>query len=76
MDNELCREVEARCNNCLARLNRGELATGNLKLCRSCRFEYSSANSTAHLQIGVGGIDDCVNFHFCDVLPDDGKWHC
>jgi hypothetical protein len=30
----------------------------------SHRFEYGAANTAAHLQVGVGGIDDGVKLSF------------
>jgi hypothetical protein len=42
---------------------------------RSRRFEYGSANPAAHLESGICSVDDRVNPHFCNVLPDDGKGH-
>ena len=72
---KLRRKVEPRRDDRFPRLNQGKFVTGGLQFMRSSRFEYGTANTTAHLQVGVGGIDDGVNFHFCDVLTDDGKGH-
>src|SRR5690606_21466928 len=75
VNDKLSRQVEARRNNRLTRPARCQLVTGSLKSGRSRCFEDSSANSTTHLQFGVGSIDYGVNFHLCYVLTDDGKWH-
>ena len=39
----------------------------------SRRGEDHAANSAAHFQIGVGGVDGGIHIYFCDVPVDDGK---
>lgn len=75
MNDKLRRKVKPRRNNGFTSLNRCEFIAGSLKLCRSRRFKYRSADPAAHLQFGVDCVDDGVNFQLRYILADNSKWH-
>jgi hypothetical protein len=70
VDDELRGQAELRRNDRLASLNRREFIAGGLKLCRSRRFEESSAHAAAHCKGGVCGVYDSVNALIRDVVAD------
>lgn len=55
-------------------VNGSHPVTGRLELPRTRRTEDGAAHP-AHLQLGVGGVDDGVHGHFRNVLADNGKRH-
>ena len=70
VDNVFCRKSEGRSCDRLACFYGRELFAGDLQLALACGIKDSATDASADLSIGVGGVYDCMNFHFRNVVAD------
>ncbi|WP_415652007.1 hypothetical protein [Schleiferilactobacillus harbinensis] len=59
----------------MAGFDRGNFVGGGLELGGTSGAEDGTGDPAAHGEVGVGGVDEGVDWYFGDVLADEGEGH-
>ena len=52
-----------------------DFATLSQKLCLSCCLIYRRIYATSDSNIRISRVHYCICFYFCNIIPDNLKWH-
>lgn len=75
MDDKAGGQSESRGDDGFAGVDRCESVAGCLEFAGTGSHEDGTADTTAHLQLGIRGIDDGIGLDAGDVALNDFKWH-
>ena len=75
MDDVLGWKPKSQRDGSVACFYRCDLCTGSREFGRPGGFKDRAANAAPHRKVGIGSVDNCINLHPGNVLPDDCKRH-